>query len=74
MNLKSNQTQVGPVIISRQTNNTYRCVDANGNGIATVDTYAEAMKVAREHNATNALVKAVGKEEAIEMIRGGYKV
>lgn len=74
MNLKPNQTQVGPVVISRQTNNTYRCVDANGNGIATVESYAEAMKVAREHNATNALVKMVGKEEAIEMLRAGYKV
>lgn len=73
MNLKPNQTQVGPVIISRQNNNTYRCVAQDGSGIATVDTYAEAMKVARDHNAMSAFVRLVGKEEAIEAMRNGYK-
>lgn len=73
MNLKSNQTQIGPVIISRQTNNTFRCVTTDGVGIATVDTYAEASKVAREHNATLAFVKLVGKEEAIARMREGYR-
>lgn len=72
MKLKSNQTQVGGVVISRQADG-YRCVDSNGSGIATVESYAEAMKVAREHNATNTLVKMVGKEEAIEMLRSGYR-
>lgn len=74
MKAKQRDTIVGRVTIRPLETGGFRCLDSNGAGIATVNSYAEATKIANYHNAVLFLVEKAGKDEAIEMLRSGvYK-
>lgn len=71
MRVKIESTTHGSYTIQRNERGFSITETQSGISIATVDTYAEAVKCANQSDRQKAIVKLFGKEKALEIIRKG---